>query len=84
MFWDLNEANAYIPQISVPGYPVPFLLSDVQSINQKFISWKPSKGGYETHCLVNYVHNMGHIHDVADNAIFSTVKNWPPTYTNDE
>ena len=86
-FEDVKEINAYVPQIKIPGFAFPFLLCDIDNINDKRIGWCDPHTDYKNHNLVDDVSSILARHDVKlDRStsvarMFSIVKGWEGSHT---
>ena len=86
-FEDVKEINAYVPQIKIPGFAFPFLLCDIDNINDNHIGWCDPHTDYKNHNLVDDVSSILARHDVKlDRStsvarMFSIVKGWEGSHT---
>mmetsp|Transcript_8946 Transcript_8946/g.9816 ORF Transcript_8946/g.9816 Transcript_8946/m.9816 type:complete len:380 (-) Transcript_8946:176-1315(-) len=46
-FSDVPSINGYIPQVKVPGYQFPFLVCDIDTINEGLMGWKDPYNSYD-------------------------------------
>lgn len=54
-FCDIDEIKAYVPQITIDGYTFPFLLCDVDGIDEEMIGWsnpENPENNYDNHNII--------------------------------
>uniref|UniRef100_A0A7S3QEB8 CSC1/OSCA1-like cytosolic domain-containing protein n=1 Tax=Chaetoceros debilis TaxID=122233 RepID=A0A7S3QEB8_9STRA len=51
-FCDLDEIKLYVPQTKIDGYMFPFLLCDVDEIDDQMIGWSDPDSDYDTHNII--------------------------------
>jgi hypothetical protein len=51
-FDDSQELDGYVPSVSIPGYEYPFLLCDVDGLDEDLIGWKDPLLSYDFHNMI--------------------------------
>jgi len=74
---EVSNMKAYVPMKRVPGFFFPFLLCDINNIDEELIGWKDARRGYKVHCLSNDVIQDRQGGNKATK-LFSIVQHWPP------
>jgi len=59
-FSQIDEIHAYIPQVSIEGYLFPFLLCDVDNINEDMIGWDDPDTHYDAYNLIYDIPRLAH------------------------
>jgi len=71
-FSDVKEIFSYVPQVRVPGLPMPLLVCNVNNIDRELIGWDDPKHGVNAHNVLYDIPAIG------EKEIFSEIKHWPP------
>jgi len=51
-FCDIDEIKLYVPQTEIDGYMFPFLLCDVDEIDEEMIGWSDPDSDYDAHNII--------------------------------
>ena len=51
-FSNIAELYAYVPQVKIGGFDYPFLLCDVDKIDDGYVGWNDPYNGYDHHNMI--------------------------------
>lgn len=71
-FSDVKEIFAYVPQVRVPGLPMPTLICNINNIDRELIGWNDPMNGVNAH---NVLYD---IREISEKKLFSEIYHWPP------
>lgn len=59
-FSDIPERMGYVPKVNIPGHNFPFLICDIDDIDENLVGWRDPEKSYDFNNLILDVPTVAH------------------------